>query len=212
MTAAACSVDLKSEDRIAYSVAGEGGEIGGGFLAYYAVYDGHDGEDAAEYCREGMLGHLVREVNRRGEGEIEAKLKKAFEEADRSFAGYRSPFGADGATLGKTGSPRGPRGLLSSLSSCCGPLVGSPCASKRRGGTTATALLISPPLADSTFLTVRAVNTGDSRAVLSKEGGEYENFTEDHRPTTVRERARLRKEAEKGTVTVCEDSRKTVRL
>ncbi|GMI29058.1 hypothetical protein TeGR_g11359, partial [Tetraparma gracilis] len=79
-----------------------------------------------------------------------------------------------------------------------------------RGGSTAVVLSLSPLPSGSLLATI--ANTGDSRLLLSPPGLPFSAVTVDHRPSSPPERARLRRAAAAGLVTVAPDSHRTLRL
>ena len=233
------SSSFAGEDCHAFDCSSALGDLG---VAYAAVFDGHDGNSCSEYCRAGLLPHILGALEASkgtesatnctidesfdatttsGDPEhqrLTSSLIQAFGDAQESFARYRDPpvvgDGAGGRAKKRTNSAGG-RGL-----GCLKCMVSLGCGTEsRRGGTTATCLVLRVN-DDESKVTAFVANCGDSRCISDGGTGssknlpdlEFKNVSVDHRPTEKREEGRLRSAQKRGEVTVARDSMKTRRL
>ncbi|XP_069781834.1 protein phosphatase Mn(2+)-dependent 1K isoform X1 [Narcine bancroftii] len=149
-------------------------------VMYFAVYDGHGGTAAADFCDKYMAKYIAKCLSQ--EEDLEIVLTQAFYETDQEFARQVRLSKNGGKSVNNIRSQGYTRdcrcwnkkNLLEEL------------ASFLTSGTTATVAL----LRDSIELVVASV--GDSRAILCRKG-KHKRLTEDHTPERKDERERIKK-------------------
>lgn len=55
------------------------------FQAFFGVFDGHGGHQAAEFAAENLANNILNEVNRRGDNEIEEAVQHGYMNTDTEF-------------------------------------------------------------------------------------------------------------------------------
>jgi hypothetical protein len=177
ISSAVSAASLKGEDRHGFSSSRKLRDSGIGVI-FAGVFDGHDGEECSEYCRVGMLPHIVESFNRRvqemggGEGTgggakydkdgsfeiLKASMIEGCHDAQDSFEKFQvAPALGGDAKVGSKVTASPPSSLSRLLRCQCGPI-------KRRGGTTVNCLLVQS-LDDQQRVKVVVANCGDSRCI-----------------------------------------------
>eukprot|EP00518_Triparma_eleuthera_P016157 CAMPEP_0197553980 /NCGR_PEP_ID=MMETSP1320-20131121/10308_1 /TAXON_ID=91990 /ORGANISM="Bolidomonas sp., Strain RCC2347" /LENGTH=377 /DNA_ID=CAMNT_0043114821 /DNA_START=548 /DNA_END=1680 /DNA_ORIENTATION=+ len=182
------------------------------------VFDGHDGPQMSDYCREHMIPHIIEELKKKEKDEssenskssiINHSLVAAFEASEARFSKNQAP-----PTLGQEPAPLPKMSFLKKFATC------NFLAQPRRGGTTANCLLLNVEGPPSSAITAYVANCGDSRCITDGGSGssrsgcplKFQDVTADHRPTSGAEAARLKSAQARGEVRVLKDHMKTTRL
>ncbi|GMH93580.1 hypothetical protein TL16_g12669 [Triparma laevis f. inornata] len=189
---------------------------------FAGVFDGHDGPDCSEYCRVAMIPHFISSLTANKTNAtaadkalespqklISTSLISSFQDCESNFGKRLPPPPLDPS------APPPPRSKLSALKDMMLCRCGT---NTRRGGTTANCLLLNVDSEEN--ISAFVANCGDSRCITDAGTGsssdlanlKFSNISEDHRPTTKKERTRLRSAEMKGEVHVVRDSMKTTRL
>lgn len=191
-------------------------------MFFCAVFDGHDGAKAADYCSKGLLPHILAETyamtkkyvtsSNDADGDTDMKRKilsssydESFRRAQRRFGSYCTPPTFEELSDG-VAKVRMNKGFWYRL--CCTPQRGL------RGGTTATTLALYTLCNKERdrfdpYLYAVVANAGDSRCI-SDDGRGTENFrnvTWDHRPSDPREMRRLKPFVQRGNTYVHRENR-----
>ncbi|GMI07097.1 hypothetical protein TrVE_jg4728 [Triparma verrucosa] len=227
------TASLKGEDRSCFDTTTVASALP--TVALFAgVFDGHDGPDCSEYCRIGMIPHVTSALITSSPESptttkptqeslrklINSSLISAFKDCEEHFAKHLPPPALSRASSTSSASsppppdppPASTLSLLKQILLCrCGARL-------RRGGTTANCILLNVDSSEN--ISAFVANCGDSRCITDVGTGsssdlanlKFSNISEDHRPTSRKERTRLRSAEMRGEVNVVRDHMKTTRL
>ena len=148
-------------------------------LSFYAVYDGHGGAEASEFCRAHLHKHLLHAVGHA----LDVRKAYSVERAEGT-----DPTTMDGNGVGESGDGTARLRLDELVGALSSAFNATDDAflqnSSYSAGTTAVAALVTTDH-------VIVANAGDSRAYLLR-GGEVLRMSVDHKPERVDEEARIK--------------------